>query len=168
MGNYDRADPVVTSCVFIGNAARYGGGMENYLDSSPTVKSCTFSSNTALYGGGIYNYQSSSPTVTSCILWGDLASEIASEYSSSPIVTYSNVEGGYTGAGNIAADPLFVGAPGDLHLGAGSPCIDAANGPEAPEYDLDGNERIDDPYSPNTGVGPPWADMGAYEYQPPG
>jgi len=109
-------------------------------------------------------------TVMNCILWNDAApngAEIHVDFSM-PSVTYSNVEGGYPGTGNIDADPLFLGAPDDLHLGPGSPCIDAANGPEAPELDLDGNPRIDDPDSPNTGVGPPWADMGAYEYQPPG
>jgi len=31
---------------------------------------------------------------------------------------------------------------------------------------MEGNERVDDPNSDNTGAGPPWADMGAYEFQP--
>jgi len=107
-------------------------------------------------------------TVTSCILWNDTAPDGPEIYNdaSTPTVTYSNVEGGYVGDGNIDADPLFLGAPDDLHLGPGSPCIDAADGPVAPEYDKDGNPRIDDPDSPNTGIGPPWADMGAYEFQP--
>ncbi len=54
----------------------------------------------------------------------------------------------------------------NYHLDYGSPCIHAANGPVAPDYDQDGYGRFDDPNSPNTGVGPPWADMGAYEFQP--
>jgi len=106
--------------------------------------------------------------VKNCILWGDTAPNGPEIYDdgATPAVTYSNVAGGYTGDGNINADPLFVGAPSDLHLGAGSPCIAAANGPAAPDYDQDGNPRVDDPNSPNTGVGPPWVDMGAYELQP--
>jgi hypothetical protein len=84
-----------------------------------------------------------------------------------PTVTYSDIQGGYPGVGNIDADPLFVDAAGgDLRLSTGSPCIDAANGPWAPEFDLDGNPRVDDTATPNTGLGPPWADIGAYEYQP--
>jgi predicted outer membrane repeat protein len=54
----------------------------------------------------------------------------------------------------------------DLHLEAGSLCIDAADGLAASGFDMDGNPRVDDPGTANTGVGPPWADMGAYEYQP--
>jgi len=133
--------------------------------SSTTVANCTFSGNSAGYNGGGMANSYGSPTVTNCILWGDTGGEIYND-ASTPTVTYSNVQGGYAGTGNIDADPLFVGAPSDLHLGAGSPCIDAANGPVAPDYDQDGNGRVDDPNSPNTGVGPPWADMGAYEYQP--
>jgi hypothetical protein len=54
----------------------------------------------------------------------------------------------------------------DVRLSSDSPCIDAANGPEAPTLDLEGNARVDDPSTANTGLGPPWADMGAYEFQP--
>ncbi len=114
----------------------------------------------------MFNRIDSTPKVMSCILWGNSGPEIHDE-DATPTVTYSNVAGGYPGDGNIDADPLFVGPDeGDLRLGAGSPCIDAANGPAAPEHDMDGDPRVDDPDSPNTGVGPPWADMGAYELQP--
>ena len=56
----------------------------------------------------------------------------------------------------------------DFHLDAGSPCIDAANGFEAPELDIEMNPRVDDPGTePNSGIGiPPYVDIGAYEYQP--
>jgi hypothetical protein len=49
----------------------------------------------------------------------------------------------------------------------GSPCIDAADGNEAPGVDALGRPRVDDPATPNTGTGNPgYADMGAFEYQP--
>jgi hypothetical protein len=55
----------------------------------------------------------------------------------------------------------------DLHLAAGSPCIDAADGDPATDFDLDDNERVNDTDTPDTGTGTPdYVDMGAFEYQP--
>lgn len=57
----------------------------------------------------------------------------------------------------------------DLHLVAGSPCIDAAYGNLSLANDVEDKERKDDPDTePNTGFGDiDYVDMGAYEYQPP-
>ncbi len=68
------------------------------------------------------------------------------------------------------ADPRWV-APGsgDLHLRAGSPAIDSADSgaPHQPSTDFAGAPRVDDPATPNTGIGPrTYDDRGAYEYQP--
>jgi parallel beta-helix repeat protein len=70
----------------------------------------------------------------------------------------------------IKADPGWA-APGagDFHLSAGSPAIDSADSgaPGETTADADGNPRVDDPLSPNTGAGPrPYDDRGAYEFQP--
>ena len=66
------------------------------------------------------------------------------------------------------ADPRFADpANGDFHLMAGSPAIDAANTAVASwsALDADGHARVDDPLTPNTGLGPvPYADRGAFEY----
>ena len=49
--------------------------------------------------------------------------------------------GGWTGTGNIDADPLFLDvANGDLHLQAGSPCIDTGD-LVATWNDLDGSRN---------------------------
>jgi parallel beta-helix repeat protein len=70
----------------------------------------------------------------------------------------------------IGADPQFVDpGSGNLRLQPGSPAIDSANSGASgqPEVDADGNPRVDDPNTPNTGAGPrPYDDRGAYEYQP--
>jgi hypothetical protein len=70
----------------------------------------------------------------------------------------------------IQADPRWAGPDaGDLHLLAGSPAIDSANSgvPGEPVSDGDGNPRVDDPATPNSGARPrPYDDRGAYEYQP--
>jgi PKD repeat protein len=68
------------------------------------------------------------------------------------------------------ADPLFMARDnGDFRLQAGSPAIDDANsavaGWQATDYAA--NLRVDDPTTPNTGVGPrSYDDRGALEYQP--
>jgi hypothetical protein len=134
--------PTVTNCTFSENSATTGtwggGGMSNSL-SSPTVINCTFSGNSADHGGGINN-SGSSPTVTNCILWGDLPDEIYNT-NKDPIVTYSDVERGYPGEGNIDADPMFVDPDSsDYHLSNGSPCIDS--GTDAGVYeDYEGDIR---------------------------
>ncbi|HUW83046.1 MAG TPA: right-handed parallel beta-helix repeat-containing protein [Phycisphaerae bacterium] len=168
------SSPTVTHCTFSGNTADVGGGMYNEFDSSPTVTQCTFSGNTADVGGGMYNRQDSSPTVSNCILWNDTPEEIYNyddpNYPSAPTVTYSDVQGGYPGTGNINAAPLFAGG-GNLRLACSSPCVDAGNnaapGLAGVTADLDGNPRfVDDLGVTDSGAGtPPIVDMGAYERQ---
>jgi hypothetical protein len=173
-----QSSPVVIGCIFVDNTStlQYGGGMQN-LESSPTVASCTFTGNTAAKGGGgMANFYSSSPIVTNCILWGDTASSGIPEihnYDSPlpmPIVTFSNVQGGLSGSGNIDADPKFVNddpdaGPVNLHLQSGSPCIDTGLNSAVQSgaaTDLDGNPRIVDGNGDSTAT----VDMGAYESQP--
>jgi len=179
-GIFNRASsPSVTNCVFSGNVAGFagaGGGMANRDGGNATLVNCTFSLNSAgLYGaGGIWTaHANSTLSVQNCILWGNTPGAIGYTHEAPvPTVTYSDVQGGFAGTGNVDADPLFVNAAGDdLHLNTGSPCIDSADN-NAPGLvgvttDLDGLPRFrDDPAAPNTGNGTcPIVDMGAYEYQ---
>jgi len=69
--------------------------------------------------------------------------------------------------GGLEGDPRWVSpASGDFHLGAGSPAIDSADSsPPQPSVDLEGHPRVDDPTTPNTGVGPrAFDDRGAFEF----
>jgi len=137
--------------------------MYNRFDSSPSVTSCTFSGNSAtVNGSGMYN-EGSSPTVTNCMLW-DIGEEIANDASSTPLVTYCDVQNGYTGEGNIDADPMFVDpASGDYRLQAGSPCIDAGSNLAVPGWlttDFEGDPRIWDGDGDVEAI----VDMGADEY----
>jgi hypothetical protein len=168
----DGGSPTVTGGRFTGNEAGWGGGMYNLNSSNMTVANCTFSGNSAgNLGGGMFNVNSS-PTASNCILWGDSPSEILNA-ASAPVVTYSDVQGGQPGTGNIDADPQFVDPDNaDFRLQPGSPCIDAGDNTAVPEdvtTDLDGNPRfVDDPGTADTGYGePPIVDRGAYESQPP-
>ncbi len=173
------SSPTVTGCVFSNNSAGFctpppvvvcfgfGGGMYN-RSSSPAVFNSSFSGNFAGDdGGGMYN-DNSNLTAKNCIFWGDSSEEIIVLLGTTT-VTYSDVQGGFPGTGNIDGDPLFVDPDnGDLRLQAGSPCIDAGDNTAVTEgitTDLDGNPRfLDVPETPDTGNGTlPIVDMGAYE-----
>jgi len=165
---------ILTNCIITKNNAGYGGGIF-CQQSSPSLINCTIAQNMATSndsGGGICVMgPSSHPTVKNSILWGDTAggaiNEIFLDQNSSFSIAYSDVQGGWTGQGNINSDPLFKNvANGDYHLLPGSPCIDATNSDVAPTTDIKGNSRYDDPQITNTGAGAlPYYDMGAIEYQ---
>jgi parallel beta-helix repeat protein len=172
------SNPTITNCIISNNSAAEGGGI--YCDySNPEFVNCTISANTATnYGGGIYSIDpgtDNGPIVINTILWGDTAGGIPNEiylyFDASIDVTYSNIQGGLTGTGNISSDPLFVDpAYRDFHLQSSSPCIDAGNNdaPHLPVLDFEGDARsVDDPNTPDTGNGiPPIVDVGADEFNP--
>jgi len=148
----------ISNSLFIVNNSYDRGGAIFNSSSSPIITNSTFTLNSA-NGGAMYNHYSS-PTITNSIFWGDTRGEIWNNYSS-PTVTYSIVQGGYTGEGNIDADPLFVNdvpgpTPLDLHLTAGSPAINSGTSEGAPDTDIEGKPRP-------MGAG---YDMGAYESMP--
>jgi hypothetical protein len=154
--------PKVRNCIFTGNvadcsAAWGGGGMCNY-GSNPTVTNCIFIGNNMYYGSGSGGICCSygDANVTNCILWGNEGGQIEGGN-----VTYSDIQGGYTGTGNIDSDPMFV--VDGYHLTLCSPCIDAGtNTPPGgmPEEDIDGEPRIiDSDCNGNARV-----DMGVDEY----
>jgi len=62
-----------------------------------------------------------------------------SVFDSTANVFYSNIEGGYVGAGNFDADPVFFP---NHHLQPGSPCIDAGVSTTGGIWDIDGEERV--------------------------
>lgn len=98
---------------------------------------CSFIENEASEGGAsIFG-----GSLDHCILSGGTTAEVIGLVN----ITYSLVEGGFSGQGNIDGDPLYWGVH-DMHLMPGSPCIDSGD-PMAP-VDLDGTR----------------ADMGAIPY----
>ncbi|WP_149241899.1 S8 family serine peptidase [Dyadobacter sp. 32] len=175
----DVSSPVITNSYFQLNSAEYGGGMSSYDFSDPAVTNTTFSGNNALNGGSLFNSNASSPVIKNSIFWGN-GSEIANQAAqpasetqleiteSIPVVSYSIIEGGWTGAGanNLNADPRFVSqpvvgqaSPGDLTLLPCSPAINAGDpattSTTAGSTDLASNSRF---FGSRI-------DIGAYEFQ---
>jgi hypothetical protein len=174
MDNYDGSSPTVTNCTFSGNEAGMGGGgMYNEDWSSPTVTNCSFAGN---FFNGMRSGYNSHPIASNCIFWNNVGDQVVYFSGSTSAVSYSNVQDGYPGMGNINSDPMCVDpANGNLRLSPGSPCIDAASNTAVPvgiTTDIDGYPRfVDDPDSddcwqaPGTCGDPPVVDMGACEYQ---
>jgi len=151
----NNSSPTITNCIFSNNSTAgygYGGGIDFYYNCAPVITNCTISENSSDYGGGIYSY-SSSATFINCVLWNNTPQEIYSD--TILTINYSDIQGGYTGTGNINDDPLFVDPTTmDYHLQQYSPCINSGTNDGAPSTDLDGNPR---PSGKS-------CDMGAYEY----
>ncbi|MCP3902475.1 MAG: hypothetical protein GY715_02470 [Planctomycetes bacterium] len=196
------SDPTVRNCIFLGNTADDGGGAFCFVGNpkfgnctfilnsatgfqgkggaiycdfgSPLLTNCTITDNTAFSGGGIYVTSpptgGGAPRLINSINYGNSGGAFAGGVGS--IATYSCIQGGFSGAGNINADPLFTNAAaGDLTLQAGSPCIDRGDSSAVAmdfPVDLGGDQRgVDDPLSPDQGIAVfgLTVDMGAYEFQ---
>ena len=110
-----------------------GGGICCYNSSSSTIGNNTISNNTAgRQGGGIYCYYRVSFVVIDSIVWGNTAlisgAQIYLIADSSIDITYSDIQGGWEGEGNIDEDPCFeMGPLGDYYLSFDSPCIDTGS-----------------------------------------
>ena len=176
--------PKIMACKIMSNQATFGAGIyfqdvsngsiNNTLisgnkgigavynnTSNPTITNCTMAGNGG-YNGGIFN-SASQPVVRNTIIWNNSTPFNDTQ----SIITYSTIQGGYAGTGNLSIDPQFVNlvpdglspnANGDYHLQASSLAIDRGDntGISLTNTDLDGNLRR---YNGGT------VDMGAYEFQ---
>ncbi|GAF90502.1 unnamed protein product, partial [marine sediment metagenome] len=121
MYNYE-SSPTLTGCIFSSNSAKSGGGMSSVRSSyfSPPLfkrwnlilTNCTFAQNSAQNGNALAcdSYEQnwlSNVEIINCIIW-DGGDEIWNNDGSTIMITYSNVQGGFPGEGNIDVDPLFA------------------------------------------------------------
>jgi len=131
------------------------------------VQGCTIAHNRNRSSGSaiLSEVAGQTTTIKNSIVWGNDAPQIRG---ATTFVTYSDIEGGHPGTGNIDDNPLFVNSgTGDYRPAGGSPCIDAGNNSASlSSADLDGGPRLfDDPATSDTGAGtPPIVDIGAYEW----
>ena len=157
---YSRSSSVYPiNSIFTSNFAAQGGAVCS-LDSYIYLTNCTVIANEAsIQGGAIWcdNFLDDDPIILkNCIFWGDTAAEGPEIYENNHpvVITYSDIQGGHTGEGNIDNDPALLSSD-NVYFKPWSPCINTANTDDAPDYDLDGYLRpIGDE-----------ADMGAYEYR---
>ena len=145
----------INNSIFWGNYADKAGGIAN-INSHLSITNSTFAHNYSWIGAtGIDNDTNSSVDIVNSIFWDSL--DNTPEISGLANITYSDIQGGYQGEGNINADPLFVdSANGDLHLQPGSPAVNTGTSLGAPSNDIEGNPRPQ-------GSG---SDMGADELTP--
>ena len=133
---------VVDNCLIAGNATTGGGGAVLAATGVLAMTNCTLVENSAdVAGGGVYAF-SANVTISNSILWDNSPDAI----DGSATVSYCDVQGGYSGAGNIDFAPAFVDpAASDYHLRRSSPCINEGNpalDAAGDESDIDGEPRV--------------------------
>lgn len=149
----DNIDAVINRTFVVNNHAAGTIGGIDIMATTTEISNVTVSANTSGNGGGIGSSDNANVDITNSIVWNNTGTEIMLQ-SGSANVTYSDIQGGYGGEGNIDTDPLFTDVEnGDFTLQAGSPCIDAGTA------DLNGN-GTDDIFD-YFGLAP---DMGANEF----
>lgn len=164
--------PVFENNIIVDNfSSKYGGGILVDLDLDNSCKpellqyqsklpysddlAIQFLTNNTLYnnsaaisGGGIYTADMSS-NIVNCIFWGNTATSNP-QIAGTVDVTYSDVEGGWTGTGNMDSHPLFDMGSEFYHLGNISPCIDMGN--SGPQYnDVEDPQNSGNPLYPAQG-----------------
>ena len=184
--NYEGA-ATLTNCRIVGNSADYaeiaGGAAIYNVNGTVTVLDSTIADNRSPIGRAIASFTWTTVSavrvrVVNSILFNG-GDEVWSNLRGLVDVTYSDVQGGWSGTGNISTDPQFtqVGAwsiagdwvDGDYRLKAASPAIDAGSsaalGADSLDLDADGNTTESLPFDLDNEARIEGAkvDMGAYE-----
>jgi len=135
-GVWSSGPATVRRCIFDGNQSAFptfwgppGGFGGAIYGASVALENCTVALNTGSDRGGV-----DGASLLNCIHWLNTPPALATAQP----VTYSDVEGGFAGLGNIAGDPLFrASSERDFHIAPSSPCVDAGD-PSSP-LDPDGS-----------------------------
>jgi len=161
------SNPTIINCTISSNMALKDGGGIFFWGSSATIINTIFWGNVALKGSvsqstsGNFTLSGLTNSARDWLVktldwdgsWTDWRnfyktmppppnSEISLQNYSHISITYSNIQTGYTGDGNIDSNPMFVSsANGDYNLNYNSPCIDKATNSTLANYDIDGTRR---------------------------
>ncbi len=149
---------------YSGSNVCHGGGI--YITHSEVeIINNTFTGNTGTYGGGVCNRYSEETVYTNNIFWNDSSfisnqeiEIIKNSGEPDPEITYCDVQGGWTGTGNINADPMFLDPSNHWFcLDEQSPCIDSGD-----PYILDPEDPFNIGYALWPARGTIVSDMGAF------
>ena len=108
--------------IFNNKSIDQGGGIFIEKGCSAEIINTTIVMNWSNIGGGIYFSDNAYLNIVNNIIWKNRNSQIYSD-NAKPYVSYSDIMGGFSGAGNIDIDPRFVDiTSNDFHLLYDSPC----------------------------------------------
>jgi len=156
------SNTVIANNTSPGDTPRCGGFCLNQSGIAE-LRNCTIVNNSP---GGVFAGSWDGLALTNSIVWGNEMYQIQTD-ESAPVVTFCDVQGGYSGEGNRNADPCFFspsagpgieydGAAANWALQIRSPCINAGTElADLPTMDMAGAARL------ASGV----LDLGAYENQ---
>jgi hypothetical protein len=115
------------------NFAESGGGaITSFGGTRLGLRNVTMYGNISQDGWGLQSRESEVAFVN-CIYWGNQPTEM---HGDGITATYSDIQDGFNGEGNIDAEPLFVDPDDDdFHLSPDSPCIDAGDPDSDPDSD---------------------------------
>lgn len=165
------SNSVFKNCLFSNNKAAYGGVTTSVAENKASKLefiNCNFLSNSASISGGVfYNTNGSQPSpfernlnethLKNCLVWQNTAPDepvykpqIWISFESDQVksvlsATYSLIQNGNSGPGNLNTDPLFVDpANGNFRLKPNSPAINAGdpNTTGLPATDIAGQARV--------------------------
>ncbi len=133
----------VESSIIADNTKAIEGAGVYAANSAITVEGCTIVNNNADSGAGGGYFDDCAVRIHNSILWGNTVDSVPNQPSGegvfNPVVSYCDVEDGWTGEGNISADPLLAGQT--YHLALDSPCSEAGDPTGGSELDVDGDRR---------------------------
>ena len=110
----------VTDAPYCGTSTLGGGLFVNSGNCSVVNVTCAYNTGDNTDSG--INVSGGTTGITNSIIFFNDGSQI----SGTATVVYSDVQGGYSGEGNISGNPIFL-SPSDLVIVPGSPCINAGN-----------------------------------------
>jgi hypothetical protein len=145
---------MVANTVFAGGSSKGNGGViKAHPGAAIQIANSTFMRNTSGLSGSVLSNSGGSVQLVNAIVWDSAPAPFVGSID----VSYSAVEGGWPGAGNITTDPQFVDPLGldglagteddDLRLWPDSPAVNAAAAASLPPDvgDLDGDGNISEP-----------------------
>lgn len=103
------SSPTIANCLIVGNRGAGTDGAAVYCQKgAPSFVNCTIADNDCgEQGAGLYITDSNAVVVNS-IIWNNEPAAMLAKGTALPSLSYSDIQGGWPGLGNIDEDPLFV------------------------------------------------------------